>query len=133
MKLSRKSEYALLALIDLAEHSDTRAVAASEISERKDIPKKYLDQILSLLKRGGYVRSYRGAEGGYHLARPAGEICLAEVIRLLDGPLAPVESVSRYFHEHTPVEQNDRLLDVFRDIRDMVARKLETTTIADLV
>ncbi|MBS3821700.1 MAG: Rrf2 family transcriptional regulator [Planctomycetes bacterium] len=133
MRLSKRSEYALLALIDLAEHDDVRTVAALEISKRKHIPKKYLDQILNMLKRGGYVRSYRGAEGGYHLAKDAGEISLADVIRLLDGPLAPVESVSRHFHEHTPIEQNRKLLDVFRDIRDAVARKLETTTVADLV
>lgn len=133
MKLSRKSEYALLALIDLAEHDDEAAIAARDISGRQSIPKTYLDQILNMLKRGGYVRSLRGAGGGFHLARPAGEICLAEIIRLLDGPLAPVDSASRYFHAATPIGQNRRLLGVFRDIRDMVAEKLEATTLADLI
>ncbi|TFG57685.1 MAG: Rrf2 family transcriptional regulator, partial [Spirochaetales bacterium] len=111
MRLTHKSEYALLALIDLTEHyrdtslPDTRAGSALrktiDIAEAKAIPKKYLEQILLSLKRSGYVSSRQGAEGGYKLAKPPGDIHLAEIIRLMDGPLAPADSVSTYFYQST--------------------------------
>ena len=85
------------------------------------------------LKSSGYVKSVRGANGGYKLAKEPCDITLAETIRLFDGALAPVESVSVYFYEHTPIEQNKKLLGVFKDIRDYVANKLENTTYANLM
>ncbi len=133
MKLSKKSEYACLALIDLSENIDKDLVKSGDIAVRKKIPKKYLEQILLLLKRLGYIRSKRGAEGGYKLARDPAEISVAEIIRLMDGALAPVESVSEYFYEHTPIEQNRQLISLLKDIRDYAAHKLETTTFADLL
>ncbi|MCL6588990.1 MAG: Rrf2 family transcriptional regulator [Firmicutes bacterium] len=132
MKLSKKSEYACLALIDLAENQ-TSLVKINEISLRKAIPKKYLEQILLLLKGAGYVKSIKGAGGGYKLAKAPEKITVAEIIRLIDGPLAPVESVSKYFYEHTPIEQNEKLLRVFKDIRDYIAAKLENTSFQDLI
>ena len=133
MKLSRKSEYACLALIDLAENLVKGHVRTGDISARKNIPRKYLEQILLTLKRSGYVRSVRGPGGGYRLSRAPGEITLAEILRLMDGALAPVESVSRYFYERTPIEGQRKLLRVFKRIRDYVARELETTTLADII
>lgn len=132
MRLSTKSEYACLALIDLVEHRDGGFVKTEDIAGRKQIPKKYLEQILLTLKRARYLKSKRGAEGGYALSKHPRAISLAEVVRLMDGALAPVESVSKYFYESTPIEQNKRLLRVFRDIRDYAAKKLEETTFADL-
>jgi len=102
MKLSTRSEYACLALIDLARHRDEGYLITAAIAERQEVPKQYLEQILLILKRAGYVRSRRGTGGGYRLARDPAAISLAEVIRLLDGALAPVESVSRYFYEPPP-------------------------------
>jgi Rrf2 family cysteine metabolism transcriptional repressor len=133
VKLSRKSEYACLALIDLAENLVKGHVRTGDISARKNIPRKYLEQILLTLKRSGYVRSVRGPGGGYRLSRAPGEITLAEILRLMDGALAPVESVSRYFYERTPIEGQRKLLRVFKRIRDYVARELETTTLADII
>ena len=132
MRLSRKSEYAFLALIDLAEKHGEGYVRTVDIAADKKIPRKYLEQILLILKRSGYVRSARGSEGGYMLSKDPGKITLAEVIRMMDGALAPVESVSKYFYEHTPIEGQKKLLRVFRDIRDTVAAKLEHTTLADI-
>ena len=132
MKLSTKSEYACLALIDLAEHHGSAFVKIEDIAQRKRIPKKYLEQILLILKRARYLRSKKGPEGGYGLAKPPAKISVAEIVRLMDGALAPVESVSRYFYESTPIEQSKRLVRVFKDIRDYVAKKLERTTFADL-
>jgi Rrf2 family cysteine metabolism transcriptional repressor len=133
MRLTRKGEYALLALIDLAQHWESGLTKIEETAQRQNIPKKYLEQILLVLKMSGYVKSIRGAGGGYQLAKPPRQIFLAEIIRLIDGPLAPVESVSQYFYGHSPVEQAPKLLAVFRDIRDYAAQKLERVSIADLI
>lgn len=133
MRLSRKSEYALLALIDLAVHYKTEPVKILDVSNRNEIPKKYLEQIFLQLKGAGYVRSIRGSSGGYKLAKAPDQISLAEIIRLIDGPLASVGSASQYFFEHTPVERNEKLLKVFKDIRDFVAEKLESTTLDQLM
>jgi Rrf2 family protein len=85
------------------------------------------------LKRAGLVRSQKGPHGGSRLGRPASKITLAEVVRLLDGALAPTESVSTYFYESTPVEKEKRLLRIFKEIRDFVSTKLERTTLADVL
>lgn len=133
MKLSRKSEYACLALVDLAEHYNSGLVRIIDISVKKSIPKKYLEQILLLLKGAGYVKSIKGASGGYKLAKPPEQISMAEIIRLIDGPLAPVESVSKYFFEHTPIEQNEKMIHLFKEIRDYVSIKLENTFFDELI
>ncbi len=133
MRLSRRSEYACLALIDLTEHYEEGYVKTGDIAQRMDIPRKYLEQILLALKGAGYVQSARGTEGGYRLARPPSKISVAEIIRLLDGAIAPVGSASKYFHEHTPIERSTGLINLFREIRDYTANKLEATSFADLV
>jgi Rrf2 family protein len=133
MKLSKKSEYACLALIDLSENFDKEYVKIIDIAQRWSMPKKFLEQILITLKTSGYVRSKKGSEGGYRLTKTPEQISLAEIIRLMDGALAPVESASKYFYENTPIEQHKKLLNVFIDVRDYVADKLEKTTFADLI
>jgi Rrf2 family protein len=133
MKLSKKSEYACLALIDLAEFYDRGLIKIEEICRRKEIPKKYLEQILLILKGSGYIKSRRGVEGGYKLSKPPDQISLAEILRLMDGALAPIESVSLYFYEPSPIEKHELLLNIFRDIRDYIAHKMESTTLADLI
>ncbi len=132
MKLTRRSEYALLALIHLARARGEGYVAVAAMADAQGLPPKFLEQLLMALKRGGLVRSQKGPRGGYRLARPAEKISLAEVIRLLDGALAPTESVSTYFYESTPVEREKRLLRIFKEIRDFVSAKLEKTTLADV-
>lgn len=132
MKLTRRSEYALLALIHLARAKGEAWVSVAAMAEAQGLPAKFLEQLLMALKRAGVVKSQKGPHGGYRLARPAGKISLAEVIRLLDGALAPTESVSTYFYESTPVEREKRLLRIFKEIRDFVSVKLEKTTLADV-
>jgi len=132
VKLTRRSEYALLALIHLARAEGEGYVAVSAIAEAQGLPSKFLEQLLMALKRAGLVRSQKGPHGGYRLGRPASKITLAEVVRLLDGALAPTESVSTYFYESTPVEREKKLLRVFKEIRDFVSTKLEKTTLADV-
>jgi len=82
------------------------------------------------LCRKGYLTSRRGKNGGYRLSRPANKITVAEIVRLFDGPLAATESVSEYFYKSTPIEKEQKLVGLFRDIRDYTARKLERTTLA---
>jgi Rrf2 family cysteine metabolism transcriptional repressor len=132
MKLTSRSEYALLALVHLARHPDEGYLSVHTIATAQGIPPKFLEQILLALKRSRHVRSLKGPRGGFQLARPASAITLAEVIRLFDGALAPTESVSQYFYESTPVEKERKLLKVFKGIRDEVSRRLEGTTVSDV-
>ena len=133
MRLSRKGEYACLAILDLAEHCGEGHVKTADICARKDIPKSYLEQILLLLRRARYIRSARGTEGGHMLAKDPSAISVAEIVRLIDGPLAPVESASEYYYEHTPIEKSPKFVSLFKEIRDHISQKLEHTTFADLL
>ena len=132
MKLTNRSEYALLALIYLARHEPEGYLSVETIALAQGIPPKFLEQILLALKRARYVRSSKGKYGGYRLARPADKIVLADVIRLFDGALAPTESVSQFFYESTPIEKEESLVRVFKEVRDYVSEKLDHTTIADV-
>jgi len=133
MKLTSRSEYALLALVFLARNESAGFISVETIAVAQEIPPKFLEQILLALKRAKYLRSAKGQHGGYRLARPANKISLAEIIRLFDGALAPTESVSLNFYEPTPIEKEQNLVAVFKEIRDYVSNKLETTTIADVL
>lgn len=132
MRLTTRTEYALLALVHLGRQPAEKYVSVDAIAKAQNIPAKFLEQILLTLKRAGCVRSLKGQRGGYQLARPANRITLAEVIRLFDGPLAATVSVSRYFYGSTPIEKERKLVRVFKELRDHVAKKLEHTTIADM-
>lgn len=133
MKMSIKSEYACLALAYLAKHHGEGLIKTDVVSVEQKIPKKFLEQILLQLRRSGYVQSRRGSSGGYQLAKSPDKINLAQIIRLIDGPLAPVESVSTYFYSETPIQKNKKLTKVFRDIRNYVSDYLENTSLADII
>jgi Rrf2 family protein len=133
LKLTTRSEYALLALVYLGRRRNEGFVTVEAIANAQQIPVKFLEQILLALKRAHCVRSVKGQHGGYQLAKPPAEITLAEVIRLFDGALAPSLSASRHFHESTPVEREPKLLAVFKEVREFVAEKLERTTIANVL
>ncbi|NLF38495.1 Rrf2 family transcriptional regulator [bacterium] len=133
MKLTTKSEYSVLALIHIARNQTRGYVRIEDICAAYGMPKKYLEQLLIMLKQNGLVRTRRGVGGGYVLAVPPGEITLARVIRLMDGALAPVESVSTHFFSHTPLEQERKVTRLFKDIRDYIAQRMEHTTLADVI
>ncbi|MGC1379285.1 MAG: Rrf2 family transcriptional regulator [Anaerolineales bacterium] len=133
MKLTSRSEYALLALVYLARHNNDEYISVDSIAQAQGIPPKFLEQILLALKRAHFLRSVKGQHGGYQLAKLPKQISLAEVIRLFDGALAPTDSVSENFYESTPIEKEKSLTAVFKDIRDYVSNKLEMTTIADVM
>ena len=133
MKLTSRSEYALLALIYLARHMTEEFISVDSIAQAQGIPPKFLEQILLALKRAHFLRSIKGQHGGYQLAKSPKQISLAEVIRLFDGALAPTDSVSENFYESTPIEKEKNIVKVFKDIRDYTSTRLETTTIADVL
>lgn len=133
MKLTTRSEYCILALIYMARRQNTGFVKIEDICTSYAIPKKYLEQLFLTLKQNRFLKTKRGAAGGYCLARPAAEISIADIIRLMDGALAPTESVSHYFFSHTPLEKEPKIIAVFKEIRDYIAQRLEKLTLADLV
>jgi Rrf2 family cysteine metabolism transcriptional repressor len=135
MKLSKRGEYGLRALQDLAKHHGDGPVPNKALAERNNIPARFLEQILLALKHGRIVRSQKGPLGGYYLACPPEQITLAEVVRLLDGPLAPIACASETAYEPCgcPDMEACALRRVMKEVRDVVARMMENTTLADLI
>jgi Rrf2 family transcriptional regulator, cysteine metabolism repressor len=133
MRLSTKGEYASRAMLELALRFADGPQHIRDISSAQDIPERFLEQILLQLKRAGYLRSRKGPQGGYRLSRPPAEISVAEVIRVMDGPLAPIDCVSVTAHEVCPKEDGCVLKGLWKETRDAIAAILERTTLADLV
>jgi Rrf2 family protein len=134
--LSQKSRYALRALAVLAEHDEPAPLSIQEIATRADAPRKFLEAILLELRRHGVLTSARGKLGGYALAAPAPEIELSRVIRILDGPLAPIPCASLTFYqpcEDCPDPEHCATRRVMREVRDAIAEVLDARTVADLV
>lgn len=119
-------------MLELALHHAARPMHIKEISDAQDIPERFLEQILLLLKRAGYLRSRKGPHGGYTLSKPPEKISVAEVIRVMDGPLAPIDCVSVTAHEICPREDHCGLKWLWKETRDAIAAILERTTFADL-
>jgi len=134
MKLSLRGEYALRALLVLGLNCDEPLVRIQKISDQQNIPKRFLEQILNDLKSAGLVRSKRGMAGGYRLARRPDQISLAEVVRHVEGALAPVSCVSERFYEKCscPDESRCAVRSVMKEIRDAIVRVAERVTLAEL-
>ena len=133
--ISKKALYAIRALMSLARVAP-QAMNTGEIVQANDLPRKFLEVILLDLKRARITISERGREGGHRLARPPGEINLAEIIRVIDGPLAmlPCASVTSYRAcDDCPDVENCQIKRAFSKGRDALAGVLENTTLADLV
>lgn len=132
MKISSRGEYALRALIYLG-RQENQLTSIGEIAEKTLVPDTYLEQILLQLKRNGYVQSKRGVNGGYKLSRSPREIIIGEVIRNLEGPLAPMGCVSVTSYESCPLEAGCLLKPLWALVRDTVAELLDKTTLMDLL
>jgi Rrf2 family cysteine metabolism transcriptional repressor len=133
MKLTTKSEYSILALVYMARHQQEGFIKIERICSHYDISKKYLELLFTILKQNRYLKAKRGSAGGYALVRPAGKISIAEIIRLMDGALAPTESVSKYFFADTPLSKEENIIVVFKEIRDYIASRLEALKLSDLI
>jgi Rrf2 family protein len=133
MKISQKGLYALQAMMMLARHHHQGAIKIREIAYEENLPEKFLELILLELKNARMVESVRGAKGGYQLRRDPGDIPLSEIMRLIDGPVAPfadAEQLRVLIDRDLP---HRALYQVFLDVRDAAAKILENTTLADLI
>ncbi len=135
MKLSKRGEYGLKAMIDLASQDEPTAVTQiKDIAARQQIPVKFLEQILLTLKNAGLLRSRAGVGGGYYLAKAPDEITLGQVVRTLDGPLAPISCVSQMAYERCVCDDETTcgLRLTMLDVRNAIAEILDKTTLADV-
>jgi Rrf2 family transcriptional regulator, cysteine metabolism repressor len=123
MKISTKGRYGLTIMIELAKHHGEGPIPLRQIAAEKDLSEAYLEQLVSPLRNAGLVKSVRGAYGGYMLAHKPNEISAADVIRVLEGPIQPVEGIE---NEEAPQRE------LWMRIRDAVKNVLDTTTIEDL-
>jgi len=134
MRLSRRSEYGLRALVDLVRHEGDGPIALASLAQRNRLPAKFLEQIMATLKHAGIVRTTLGAHGGYQIAADPGAVSVGRVIRLLDGALAPLGCVSlRYYEPCSCVDEATcPLRDTMLDVRDAILAILDNETLADL-
>ena len=137
MKISKRGEYALRALIDfgIAYELGRPLLKIAELVEKERLPVKFLEQILTQLKSGGYIETKRGKAGGYFLAKHPRDISLGRVIRLIDGPLAPIACVSQMAYSRCtcPDEDHCGLRMLMLDVRNAIARILDRYVLADIV
>src|SRR5262245_48708354 len=137
MKISKRGEYALRALIDfgIAHELGRPLMKIGELVEKERLPVKFLEQILTQLRGAGYIETKRGKAGGYYLAKPPREISLGKVIRLIDGPLAPIScvSVSAYARCTCPHAARCGLPTLMLDVRDAIARIVDGDVLGDVV
>jgi Rrf2 family protein len=133
MKISQKGLYALQALMMLTRHYSQGAIRIRDIAYEENLPEKFLELILLELKNARILESSRGAKGGYRLRRPPSQIRLSEVIRLIDGPLAPFVDASQLRVLIKNDADHSALYRVFLEVRDAAAKILDNTTLADLI
>ena len=132
MKISTKGRYALRLMIDLAQHDAGGYIPLRDISKRQEISAKYLEQIVVQLSRAGFVRSIRGAQGGYQLSRPPAEYTVGDILRITEGSLAPVACL-----EHEPIECGRAAdcitLDFWRGLYKVINDYVDSVTLEDLI
>ncbi|MGE5373324.1 MAG: RrF2 family transcriptional regulator [Solirubrobacterales bacterium] len=133
MKLSTKGRYGLRAMLDMATNADEGPITVHSIAERENLSDRYLEQLMAILKKAGLVKSVRGAQGGYKLARDPKDITVGEIIRTLEGPIAPVDCVSEEQPEACSRSEICVTRVVWSKVRDSIAQVLDAWTLADLV
>ncbi len=131
MKISTRGRYALRLMLDLALNDSDQYITIKSISERQEISGKYLEQIISVLSRAGYVKSIRGAQGGYRLAKPAEEYTVGMILRLIEGSLAPVACMDDDVNQCARCEKC-ATLGVWEKINKAVSDVVDNITLADL-
>jgi Rrf2 family cysteine metabolism transcriptional repressor len=132
MRVSTRSDYGLRALIELAGHYGRGPLQSSEIALRRHVPEQYLDQLLTSLRKAGFIRSIRGPQGGHELVRDPAQICVREVIEALDGSLSPVpwldEPPELTDHPHRCGQR-----EIWERVRDASTEILSSYSVADLL
>lgn len=133
--LSSKAKYGLKAMVYLTRYGQDGPLLIADIAESENIPKKFLDAILLELKNRGFLSSKKGKGGGYTLAKPPQNIMVGDIVRVLDGPLAPVPCVSRTAYRRCEDCRNETtcaIRAVMGEVRDAIAGILDNTTLADM-
>ncbi|MBQ9361430.1 MAG: Rrf2 family transcriptional regulator [Lachnospiraceae bacterium] len=120
MKISTKGTYAIQVMLDLAIHNTGENINVKKIAERQDISEKYLEQIISILNKTGFVKSIRGAQGGYRLAKSPDKYTVGDILRVTEGPLEPVS-------------ESDSPLSVWKKLTDAINNVVDSVTLQDLV
>ncbi len=133
MSVSSKCYYAIRAVYALAAHGAESPMKIADIAEREMIPIRFLEVILNQLKGGGFVQSRRGAEGGYKLARPADSITVGEIMRYVDGPIAPVDCVSQSRPKECEFHGECHFFGFWGRVRQAISDVVDQTTFADLM
>ena len=137
MKLSKRGEYGLRSMINLgiAAKVNRSLVRVAELAKAEDLPVKFLEQVMQQLREAGFVESVRGKHGGYRLAKPASQIPIGQIVRLIDGPLAPIGCVSQTAYEpcNCPDQDHCGLRMLMLDVRNAIASILDRYTLADVV
>lgn len=132
MKISTKGRYALRLMLDLALNNTGEFITIKSIAKRQEISEKYLEQIISLLSRAGYVRSVRGAQGGYKLAKEPSEYTVGSILRLTEGSLAPVACVEDEVNDCN--RSSDCVtLELWKELYDAILGVVDRVTLQDLV
>ncbi|MCU1297034.1 MAG: Rrf2 family transcriptional regulator [Acidobacteriaceae bacterium] len=133
MKISQKGLYALQAMMMLARHYDQGAIRIRDIAYEEALPEKFLELILLELKNARMVESVRGAKGGYQLRRNPSDIRLSEIMRLIDGPLAPFGDADQLRSLIDSDAEHRALYQIFLDVRNAAAKILDNTSLADII
>ena len=132
MKVTKKGEYAVKALLALTFTYGDRTVNLREIAGQEKIPYKFLEQIMILLKKAGFIQSVQGKHGGYSLSRSPKEITLGQVIRTIEGPLSPLGTVTEIRKRIQSDSQHAGLYQAFLEVRDAIAEILDKKTLAEI-
>lgn len=132
MKISTKGRYALRFMLDLATFGNDEYIPMKKISQRQDISLKYLEQIVSLFNKSGYLESVRGAQGGYRLAKDPSEYTVGDVLRITEGSLAPVACLSNVTN-HCPRQEDCATLEFWSGLDRVINDYVDSVTLADLV
>lgn len=133
MRISTKGRYALRVMIDLASFGNGSFIALKDISQRQNIPVKYLEQIVSTLNRAGYLNSMRGSNGGYRLSKPSEEYNIGDVLRTVEGNLTPVECVAYENGVMCPRTDSCNSVNFWKGLDEVVNKYIDSYTLKDLI
>jgi Rrf2 family transcriptional regulator, cysteine metabolism repressor len=132
MKISFKGDYALKIILDLARTYDQGISQIKDIAKRQDIPERFLEQIITMLKSAGYVKTVRGPKGGVFLAKDPSKIVMGEIVRLMEGPTSPIACVSRTAYARCGFEKNCVFKHIWAEVRDRINDVVDHTTFQEL-
>jgi len=132
LKISTKGHYGVQAMFDLAQHYGEGPISLKSIAERQDLSEHYLEQLIAGLRKAGLVKSVRGAQGGYILARDPGDIKVGDIVRVLEGPIRPVECVDDDDAEQCMKAEYCITRNVWEKVKDSIEEVLDSISLADM-